>query len=109
MLHTYGRFVTVGIPDEPLPGFNAMSLLGHGAVFGGSHSASKEEYLMILQLAVHKSVKPHITLLPMSDAQEVAEAVKRYELKCKYGCVDAGFRGGEQVCKGRVETNTHML
>jgi hypothetical protein len=45
-------------PDEPFPGFNAISLLGHGTVFGGSRSANKEECLQIHQLAVHKSMKP---------------------------------------------------
>jgi hypothetical protein len=45
-------------PDEPLLGFNAMSLFGHGTVFGGSPSASKKECLQMLQLAVHKSMKP---------------------------------------------------
>jgi alcohol dehydrogenase (NADP+) len=58
MLGTHGHFVTVGIPDEPPPRSNAMSLLGHGAVFGGSHSANKEECLQIHQLVVHKNIKP---------------------------------------------------
>jgi alcohol dehydrogenase (NADP+) len=57
MLDVDGRFVTVGLRDEPLPRSNAMSLLGHGAVFGGSHSVNKEECLQIHQLVVHKSMK----------------------------------------------------
>jgi hypothetical protein len=85
MLNPHRHLVTVGLRNEPLPGSNAMSLLDHGAFFGGLHSANKEECLQIHQLVVNKSVKPQITLLPMSDAQEVVEAVKRYELKCKYG------------------------
>jgi hypothetical protein len=56
MLDTHGRFVTVGLRDEPLLGFNAM--LDHGAFFGGSHIASKKERVYILQLAVYKNLKP---------------------------------------------------
>jgi hypothetical protein len=57
MLDTHGRFVTVGLRDEPLLGFNAMSLLDHGAFFGGSHIASKTERVCIIQLAVYKNLK----------------------------------------------------
>jgi alcohol dehydrogenase (NADP+) len=57
MLDTHGRFVTVGLPNEPLPGANAMSLLGYDAVFGGSHGAKKEKCLQTHQLVVHKSMK----------------------------------------------------
>jgi hypothetical protein len=48
MLETHGRFVTVGLRDEPLLGFNAMSLLDQGAFFGGSHIASKKERVYII-------------------------------------------------------------
>jgi hypothetical protein len=58
MLDPHRRLVTVCLREETLPGSNAMSLLGPGAVFGGSHSANKEECLQIHQLVVHKSMKP---------------------------------------------------
>jgi D-arabinose 1-dehydrogenase-like Zn-dependent alcohol dehydrogenase len=58
MLDVHGHFAAVGLLDESLPGFNAMSLLGHGAVFRGSRSAGKKECLQIIQLVVDKSVKP---------------------------------------------------
>jgi hypothetical protein len=53
----------------------------------GACTASNKDHLQIVQLAVNKSMKPQITLLPMSDAQEAAEAVKKNELKDKYGFV----------------------
>jgi alcohol dehydrogenase (NADP+) len=81
MLDTHGCLVTVGLRDEPLLGFNAMSLLDHGAFFGGSHIACKKERVYIVQLAVYKILKPYITLRPMSNAPNAVEAVKRYELK----------------------------
>jgi alcohol dehydrogenase (NADP+) len=84
MLDIHGRFVIVGLPDEPLPGFNAMSLLGNGAFLGGSHIGSKKECIQMLQLAADKGVKPWITLLPMSDAKKAVEAVKKNDLKGKY-------------------------
>jgi hypothetical protein len=57
MFDAYGRFVNFGLPDEPLPGFNAISLLSHGTVFGGSHGAGRGGCVKILQLAMRKSMK----------------------------------------------------
>jgi D-arabinose 1-dehydrogenase-like Zn-dependent alcohol dehydrogenase len=76
MLDTYGRFVIIGLLDELLPNFNAMSLLGNDTFLGGSHTYYKKECLQILSLTVDHGVKPWITLLPMCDAKK-AEAVKK--------------------------------
>jgi hypothetical protein len=84
MLDMRGRFVIVGLPDEPLLGLNAMSLFGVGAFLGGSHISSEKECIQILQLVVDKGVKSWITLLPMSDAKKAVEAAKKNDLKGKY-------------------------
>jgi alcohol dehydrogenase (NADP+) len=84
MIDVHSRFVIVGLPDEPLPGFNAMSLLGNGVVLGGSHVDSEKKCIQMLQLAANKGVKPWITQLPMSDAKKAVEAVNMNDLKGKY-------------------------
>jgi alcohol dehydrogenase (NADP+) len=82
ILDIHGRFIVVGLPAEPLSGFNAMFLLGNGSFLGGSHIDSKKECLQILQLAADKGAKPWITQLPMSDAKKAVEAVNMNDLKC---------------------------
>jgi alcohol dehydrogenase (NADP+) len=84
VLDVHSRFVIVGLPAEPLLGFNAMFLLGNGSFIGGSHIESKKECLLILLFAADKGVRPWITLLPMSDAKKTMEAVKQNDLEGKY-------------------------
>jgi hypothetical protein len=98
ILDVHSRFVIVGLPAEPLSGFNAVSLPSNDSFIGGSHMESKNECLQILPLAADKGAKPWITLLPISDTKKAVEAVKRNDLKGKYQLVfDAGFEGGGEV------------
>jgi D-arabinose 1-dehydrogenase-like Zn-dependent alcohol dehydrogenase len=75
MLDIHSRFVIVGLPDEPLPGLNAMSLFGVGTFLGSLDMGSKKESIQMLQLVLDKGVKSWTTLLPMSDAKNAVEAV----------------------------------
>jgi hypothetical protein len=84
VLDVHRRFVIVGLPAEPLPGFNAMFLLGNGSFIGGSHIECKKECLLILLFAADKGAKLWITLLPMSDAKKKVEAMKKNDLRGKY-------------------------
>jgi alcohol dehydrogenase (NADP+) len=79
MLDIHGCFVIVGLPDELIPSFSAMFLLGNGV----SHTSSKKECLQMLQLAADNGVKPRITLLPMSEVKKAVEAVEKSGLKGK--------------------------
>ena len=58
MLTVHGKFITVGIPEEPLPSIPAMVLVNNGCFFGGSHIGSKKEALSMLKLAADKGIKP---------------------------------------------------
>jgi alcohol dehydrogenase (NADP+) len=84
LLVVHGRFVSVGLPDDRLPGFAPMALLKNGAFFGGSHIGSKAECLQMLDLAAKKGVKPWIELLPMKDVQKAIEGVKASKAKYRY-------------------------
>ena len=58
MLWLQGTFVTVGLPDEPLPTMNAMVFMGNAAKLGSSHIGSKKECLEMLDLVKRKNIKP---------------------------------------------------
>jgi len=83
-LKVHGRFVTVGLPDEPLPGLKAFAFLTNGCFLGGSHIGSKAEALQMLDLAAKKGIKPWIEVLPMKDAKKAVEGVKNNKVKYRY-------------------------
>jgi alcohol dehydrogenase (NADP+) len=83
-LDVHGRFITVGLPDAPLPALHAFTLMGNGASLGGSHIGSKKECLQMLDLAAAKGIKPWIEVLPMKDAKIAVEGVKNGKAKYRY-------------------------
>ena len=43
LLRVKGRFIQVGAPEEPMPAFNAFSLIGNGVTLGGSGIGAPHE------------------------------------------------------------------
>jgi alcohol dehydrogenase (NADP+) len=76
----HGKFITVGLPDEPLPALSAFTLLKNGSFVGGSHIGSKAEILAMLKLAAEKNIRPWIEVVPMKDAKTAVENVKNGKL-----------------------------
>ncbi|THH08167.1 hypothetical protein EW145_g2876 [Phellinidium pouzarii] len=70
VLHPLGKFVTVGVPNEDLPGFSAYPLCVRGISLSGSHVGSKKDALQMFALAAEKNIKPWIEVLPMKDAKK---------------------------------------
>jgi alcohol dehydrogenase (NADP+) len=58
MLWIHGKFVTVGLPDKPLPTLAAFDFAPNGCFLGGSHIGNKEEAVEMLQLAADRGIKP---------------------------------------------------
>lgn len=58
MLDVNGKFITVGIPNEPIPGIPAIVYALNGSYFGGSHLGSKKEAVEMLKLAAESHLKP---------------------------------------------------
>jgi alcohol dehydrogenase (NADP+) len=56
MLTLHGRLHSCGLPDAPLPEFQAQSLAGNGASLSVSHIGSKKQANEMLKLAVEKGV-----------------------------------------------------
>lgn len=80
----HGKYISVGLPDEPIPGFSPAALSGNGCFFGGSHIGSKKEALAMLSLADKKGIKPWIEELPMKDAKKAVENVQKNSVRYRY-------------------------
>ncbi|KAI5120604.1 hypothetical protein M0805_008080 [Coniferiporia weirii] len=84
MIAPFGKFISVGIPNENLPGFHAYMLCSNGASFGGSHLGSKTDAMKMLALAAEKDIKPWIEVLPMKDAKTAVEGVWNGKPRYRY-------------------------
>lgn len=100
----HSKFISVGLPDAPIPPIPAMAFSGNGAFFGSSHIGSKKEALEMLDLAAKKGIKPwyvlcpitcisqigvdivvcRITVLPMKKCGEAVEKVKNNSVRYRY-------------------------
>jgi len=79
-----GHFITVGLPDEPLPPINVFDLLKNASRIGSSHIGSKVEALEMMQLAADKGIKPWIEELPMKDCNKAVRGVKEGKARYRY-------------------------
>jgi alcohol dehydrogenase (NADP+) len=78
-LNINGEFHNVGLPDQPLPQFQAQVFASNGCKMGGSHIGSKKEAVEMLELASKiwdQGVKPKIEKIKISEAG-CANAVKK--------------------------------
>lgn len=58
MLAPFGKFVTLGVPDSPLPSFGVGQFIANGSFFGASHTGSKADVEKMLALVAEKGIKP---------------------------------------------------
>ena len=58
MLDVGGKFISLGLPDKPIPFVPAVAFALNNSFFGGSHIGSKKEAVEMLELAVEKKVRP---------------------------------------------------
>ncbi|EME44936.1 hypothetical protein DOTSEDRAFT_70852 [Dothistroma septosporum NZE10] len=66
-----GTLVTVGAPDDPLPGFEAFALIMKKVKIVGSLIGSPAEIRDMFEVAAKGRVKPWIEKRPMKDANQV--------------------------------------
>ncbi|EAU87437.2 NADPH-dependent alcohol dehydrogenase [Coprinopsis cinerea okayama7 len=79
-----GRFIMVGIPDEPLPPLKAFDLVPGGCFLGGSKIGSKQESIEMLNLAAKKGVTSRIQMLPMCKAGEAVRNLKSGKVRYRH-------------------------
>ena len=58
MLDVGGKFISVGLPEQPIPFVSTVAFILNNSFFGGSHLGSKKEAVEMLKLAAEKNVKP---------------------------------------------------
>ena len=80
----HGKYVSVGLPDEPIPGIPAFAFVGNGCFFGGSKIGCKKEALAMLSLAEEKGIKPWIEELPMKEVKKAVEDVHKNKVRYRY-------------------------
>ncbi|KAL8799989.1 MAG: hypothetical protein Q9200_007383 [Gallowayella weberi] len=70
MLRPKGKFCQVGIPEEPFPQLDVMSLVLNGTSICFSDSASPGNIREMLQLAADKGIKAWTQVRPMAKVNE---------------------------------------
>merc|ERR1712225_94696 len=84
ILNVHGKFVTCGLPDNPLPQIPAFAFASNGAFFGGTHIGNKKECVEMLKLAASKGIKTWVEELSMKDASKAVQGVKDNKVRYRY-------------------------
>ncbi|KAL8710610.1 MAG: hypothetical protein Q9220_004834 [cf. Caloplaca sp. 1 TL-2023] len=84
LLRPKGRFCQVGIPEEPLPALDAMTLVLNGTSVCFSDSASPGNIREMLQLAAEKGIKAWTQVRRMEEVNEVVEDMEKGKARFRY-------------------------
>lgn len=84
MLSLFGRFHSVGLPDAPLPQFQAQAMAGNAASLSVSHIGNKKQANEMLALAVEKGVTTWKQVLSMKDVGKGVESVKTNQVRYRH-------------------------
>jgi len=84
ILNVHGKFVTCGLPDNPLPQIPAFAFASNGAFFGGTHIGNKKECVEMLKLAASKGIKTWVEELSMKEASKAVQGVKDNKVRYRY-------------------------
>jgi alcohol dehydrogenase (NADP+) len=90
LLSVNGKFITVGLPEVPLPELRAQDFMAQGSSIGASHIGSKKEALQMLDIAAKHGLKSWIQPVKLSEAgcKEVVEGVKNAQARYRYVLTD---------------------
>ena len=78
------RFITVGLPDDPLPALPAFAFASNGGMLGGSHVGSKKECLEMLEMCAKNNIRTWIEELSMKDCSKAVQGVKDNKVRYRY-------------------------
>ena len=88
LLRVHGTFIQVGAPEDKLPSFSALALIGQGLKLGGSMIGSPAEIEEMLQLAVDKNVQAWIQTRPMSEVNQALVDMDAGKARFRYTLVN---------------------
>ncbi|KAI4166487.1 MAG: hypothetical protein LQ348_007802 [Seirophora lacunosa] len=95
LLRPKGRFCQVGIPEEPLPSLDAMTLVLNGTSVAFSDSASPGNIREMLQLAAEKGIKAWTQVRPMKEANEAVADMEKGGARFRYVLENPSDDGGK--------------
>lgn len=84
LLRTNGRFIQVGAPEDKLPGFNMLALIGKGVKIEGSCIGSPSEIREMLEFAAKKNIRPVIEERAMKDANQAMKDMVAGKARYRY-------------------------
>lgn len=84
LLRPKGIFCQVGIPEEPLPPLETMSLVLNGTKIAFSDSASPKNIGEMLKMAADKSIKAWTQVRPMQEANKAVEDMGKGNARFRY-------------------------
>ncbi|KAL8761652.1 MAG: hypothetical protein Q9184_002236 [Pyrenodesmia sp. 2 TL-2023] len=84
LLRPKGRFCQVGIPEEPLPSLDAMTLVLNGTSIAFSDSASPGNIREMLGLAAKKGIKAWTQMRPMEEANQAVADMEKGEARFRF-------------------------
>lgn len=88
LLRPKGRFCQVGIPEEPLPQLDAMTLVLNGTSLSFSDSASPGNIREMLELAAKKGIKAWTQVRPMREVNEAVRDMEEGKARFRYVLVN---------------------
>lgn len=90
MLRPKGRFCQVGIPEEPLPPLDVMTLVLNGTSIHFSDSASPSNIRAMLELAAKKGIKAWTKERPMEAANQVVADMEKGKARFRFVLTNEG-------------------
>ncbi|KAL9601429.1 MAG: hypothetical protein Q9219_002495 [cf. Caloplaca sp. 3 TL-2023] len=84
LLSPKGTFCQVGIPEEPLPALDTMTLVLNGTKIAFSDSASPGNIKEMLNLAAEKNIRAWTETRPMTEANEAVADMEKGKARFRY-------------------------
>lgn len=88
LLDTFGQFIQVGVPEDPIPPFQAFALISKGVRIGGSAIGDPSEIKEMLDFAVEHKIKPWVEPRPLKDANQAIQDMDAGKAKYRYVLVN---------------------
>lgn len=88
LLDVNGTMILVGAPDDPIPSFNAFSLLRNNRKVGGSLIGSRKQMREMLELASRADLQAWVQTRPMAEANQAIVDMGNGKAKYRYVLVN---------------------
>ncbi|KPM44449.1 hypothetical protein AK830_g2116 [Neonectria ditissima] len=84
LLDVKGTLIQVGAPEDPIPAFNAFSLLRKDLKIGGNLIGSRRRAREMLELAAEIKLEAWVQVRPMTEANQVVVDMRKMGARYRY-------------------------